>query len=87
LDSSGSGLEQVSDCCEHGDELTGSRKSWEYLECLSDCWLLKNSLEMGAELTNVVLPVLNSIYMNTSVLRTENLVTPLILDRRSCRNN
>lgn len=57
VNSPGSGLKQVSDCCEHDNELTGSTKYWGYLEWLRDCWLLKkNSVETGVELTNVVSP-------------------------------
>jgi hypothetical protein len=31
----------VADSCEHGNEYLGSIKIWEFLEWLSDCWLLE----------------------------------------------
>jgi hypothetical protein len=31
----------VTDSCEHGNELSGSIKCWEFLEWLRDEWLLK----------------------------------------------
>jgi hypothetical protein len=41
LDSSGSGQGPVAGSCEHGNQLSGSIKFWEFLEWLTDCWLLK----------------------------------------------
>jgi hypothetical protein len=37
LDSSDSGYGQVTDCCEHGNEPSGSIKGGEFLDKLSDC--------------------------------------------------
>jgi hypothetical protein len=41
LDSYGSGQRQVTDSHEKDNEPSGSVKCWEFLEWLSDCWLLK----------------------------------------------
>jgi hypothetical protein len=41
-------------CCEHGNELSGSIKLWEFLECLSSCWLMKKDSAPFGELVMVI---------------------------------
>jgi hypothetical protein len=44
LDLFGSEYRQEEGSCEHGNELSDSMRCWEFLECLSSCWLLKKDL-------------------------------------------
>jgi hypothetical protein len=37
LDSTGAGLKSLSDCCEHGNEPSGSIKGVKFLDQLSEC--------------------------------------------------
>jgi len=30
-------------CCKHGNEISGTIKGGEFLDYLSDCWLVKDS--------------------------------------------
>jgi hypothetical protein len=41
-------------CCEHGNELLGSIKWWEFIEWLSSCWLLKNDSDPFGELVMAI---------------------------------
>jgi hypothetical protein len=41
LVASGLGQGPVAGCCEHGNELSGSIKGGEFIDYLSDFWLLK----------------------------------------------
>jgi hypothetical protein len=42
VDSSGSGEGPLADCCEHGNETSGSIKGGEFLDYLSDYQLLRS---------------------------------------------
>jgi len=41
MDASGSGQGPMMGSCEHGNKPSGSIKRGEFLDYLSDCWLLK----------------------------------------------
>jgi len=53
LDASGSRLEPVTGCCEHGNEPSGSIKGGEFNDYLSDCQLLKKSSAAWSLLVNI----------------------------------
>jgi hypothetical protein len=54
LDSSDSGYERVSSCCEQGNEPSGSVACWENFEWLSYCWLLKKDSAPWSSLVRIV---------------------------------
>jgi hypothetical protein len=54
-DSSGSGLGPVVDSFELGDEPSGSIKGWEFLDSVSNCWLLKKDTALWSGLVTCLL--------------------------------
>jgi hypothetical protein len=47
FDSFSSAQRQEAGSCEHGNELSNSMKCWEFLECLSSCWLSRRTWPQG----------------------------------------
>jgi hypothetical protein len=72
----------VAGSSEHGNELSGSIKRWEFLEWFSSCWFLKKCSAACNKSVFVEFNVLTAVVMKSTVFWDMTPCSPLKVNRR-----